>query len=197
MLPTLSLFEPMISVPGLSYLPCFITPDQENELAKEIDSQTWILELKRRVQHYGYVYDYKSRRLDSSQYLGPMPNWLNLWCKKLWEKGLFHTQPDQVIVNEYLTGQGISPHIDCIPCFGDTIASLSLGSTSAMDFIHPTQGKSSHLLEPRSLLILTQEARYAWKHGIAARKQDSFQGVPFKRERRISLTFRTRRHHKF
>ncbi|MGL5784827.1 MAG: alpha-ketoglutarate-dependent dioxygenase AlkB [Alphaproteobacteria bacterium] len=122
-----NLFEPTLSVPGLSYLPCFITPDQENELIEEIDSQTWILELKRRVQHYGYVYDYKSRRLDSSQYLGSMPNWLNLWCKKLWEKGLFHTPPDQVIVNEYLPGQGISPHIDCIPCFGNTIASLSLG----------------------------------------------------------------------
>ncbi|MGL5784826.1 MAG: alpha-ketoglutarate-dependent dioxygenase AlkB [Alphaproteobacteria bacterium] len=61
-----------------------------------------------------------------------------------------------------------------------------------MDFIHPTQGKIAHLLEPRSLIILTQEARHAWKHGITARKQDNFQGLQFKRGRRISLTFRTK-----
>ncbi|MGL4371862.1 MAG: alpha-ketoglutarate-dependent dioxygenase AlkB, partial [Alphaproteobacteria bacterium] len=84
---------------------------------------------------------------------GPMQNWLNLGRKKLWEGGLFHAQPDQVIVNEYLPNQGITPHIDCIPCFGNTIASLSLGSASVMDFIHPTQGKISHLLDPRSLLM--------------------------------------------
>jgi alkylated DNA repair dioxygenase AlkB len=41
-------------------------------------------------------------------------------------------------------------------------------------------------LESRSLLILTCDARYKWKHGIALRKSDN--GV--KRQRRISLTFR-------
>lgn len=41
-------------------------------------------------------------------------------------------------------------------------------------------------LEPRSLLILKDDARYQWKHGIAAGKSDN--GV--KRQRRVSLTFR-------
>lgn len=41
-------------------------------------------------------------------------------------------------------------------------------------------------LEPRSLLILKDDARYKWKHGITSRKSDN--GV--KRQKRVSLTFR-------
>lgn len=46
--------------------------------------------------------------------------------------------------------------------------------------------KKNIYLESRSLLVLKGDARYKWKHGIAARKSDN--GV--KRQRRISLTFR-------
>lgn len=97
--------------------------------------------------------------------------------------------PDQIIVNEYLPGQGISEHIDCTPCFGGTICSLSLGSSCLMDF---TKGalKQSILLEPRSLLILKSDSRYLWKHGIASRRIDKLRSLQIKRERRISLTFR-------
>jgi alkylated DNA repair dioxygenase AlkB len=185
-----SLIEPTTLVPGLTYIPKFITLEQEGALMAKIDAQPWSLELKRRVQHYGYAYDYKSRRIDPKHYLGDLPNWLDFFCRKLWNQGLFQTCPDQVIINEYLPGQGISPHIDCIPCFEDTIASLSLGTASVMDFLHPTKGQASQLLEPKSLLILQHEARYTWKHGIAARKRDVLQGIWFERGRRVSLTFR-------
>ena len=43
--------------------------------------------------------------------------------------------PDQLIVNEYQPGQGISAHIDCEPCFKNTIVTVSLGSVYEMDFI--------------------------------------------------------------
>lgn len=39
----------------------------------------------------------------------------------------FPHRPDQVIVNEYQPGQQIAPHIDCVPCFGSVVASLTLG----------------------------------------------------------------------
>ena len=35
-------------------------------------------------------------------------------------------------VNEYLPGQGIAQHVDCVPCFGGTVASLSLLSPCTM-----------------------------------------------------------------
>lgn len=77
------------------------------------------------------------------------------------------------------------------PCFGDTIASLSLGSACVMDFTNVTGEKQSHLLEPRSLLILSGDARYHWQHAIPARKSDKWNGQSIPRARRISLTFRT------
>lgn len=189
-----NLFEPINpakGIPGLTYLPNFITPAQEAELVTMIDQQPWLSDLKRRVQHYGYKYDYQARNVTQSLALGPIPAWLEVYCEGLYEQGLFPAKPDQVIINEYQPGQGIASHIDCIPCFEGTIASLSLGSPCVMDFTHSkTNEKIAVLLEPRSLCILSGDARYVWKHGIAGRKTDKHQGIGFSRGRRISMTFR-------
>jgi alkylated DNA repair dioxygenase AlkB len=145
------------------------------------------------VQHYGYRYDYKARSVDpSSMYLGPLPNWITPFIqKKLFKDNLVEQAPDQLIVNEYEPGQGISPHIDCVPCFAETIISLSLGSSALMVFSHGSTGEQvSLLLEPRSLLIMKGEARYQWKHSIPGRKTDIHQGEIIERRRRVSLTFR-------
>ena len=60
-----------------------------------------------------------------------------------------------MIVNEYVAGQGISAHIDCIPCFGDKIISLSLGGAITMDFTRKDL-KHNLRLAPRSLLIFNE-----------------------------------------
>lgn len=190
-LPLFQESDPSI-ISGLSYVSDYISTALETVLIEQIDSQPWITELKRRVQHYGYKYDYKARGITQDLCIGAIPDWLAGLCADLQGQGYFAQTPDQVIINEYQPGQGISPHIDCVPCFGKTIASLSLGSPCVMDFTHPkTSAKSSMLLEPRSLLALSGEARYAWQHGIAARKTDRFNGHMISRTRRISLTFRT------
>lgn len=51
-------------------------------------------------------------------------------------------------------------------------------------------------LPARSLLLLRGEARYAWSHGIAARKSDVVDGRLVLRRRRLSVTFRQVRRHK-
>lgn len=54
------------------------------------------------------------------------------------------------------------------------------------------KNEEAHLyLAPRSLLVLSGEARYAWYHGISTRKIDKVQGDFNFRRRRVSLTFRT------
>jgi len=178
-------------VKGLTYIPDFITPAEEAVLLNTTDQQPWLTDLKRRVQHYGWKYDYTSRRVDEPMRLGPLPDWLMDYCQRLYDEGHFPKLPDQVIINEYQTGQGIASHIDCVPCFEEMIASISLGSSCIMEFTNPaTEDKINHLLEPRSLLIFSGDARYQWKHGIAARKTDKYQGQTIQRGRRISLTFR-------
>lgn len=182
---------PMPSIPGLRYIPEYITRQEEAALIRTIDAQPWITELKRRVQHYGYRYDYKARSVTPESRLGPLPEWLMPYCARVHADGHFPKVPDQVIVNEYQPGQGIAPHIDCVPCFTDTIASLSLGSSCIMEFTHvETEQKIPMMLEPRSLVILSDDARYRWQHAIPHRKSDRYNGQTFPRSRRLSLTFR-------
>lgn len=174
-------------IQGLVYMPNYISADQEAALIDLIDGQPWITSLRRRVQHYGYRYDYVSKNIQN-QYLGAMPSWLLQLCSSLKGDDIFHEEPNQVIVNEYFPGQGIASHIDCEPCFGEVICSLSLGGVCVMDFINGE--KVPILLEQRSLLVLSKDARYHWRHGIAARKKDIYLGTKILRKRRISLTFR-------
>ena len=178
-------------IEGLTYIPDFITREEERALISSIDEQPWLNDLKRRVQHYGYRYDYKARTVTGDAYLGPLPDWLQPLAQRLYKDGPFPAVPDQAIVNEYLPGQGISAHIDCVPCFADTIASLSLGSPTIMQFTHPHTGeKRDLLLKERSLIVLSAEARYEWTHAIPARKSDIISGIKVNRDRRVSLTFR-------
>lgn len=178
--------ETMPDIPGLTYIPDFITRDEESALIAEIDAQPWLNDLKRRVQHYGYKYDYKARAVTDDAYLGPLPDWIAPVTQKLPFK------PDQAIVNEYLPGQGISAHIDCVPCFDEAIASLSLGSPAIMQFTNPKTGEKQEIfLKERSLIVLSGPARYEWQHAIPVRKADVVGGFKIERKRRLSLTFRT------
>jgi len=178
------------SIPGLTYLPNYIYQVQHDQLIDTIDQQPWLQDLQRRVQHYGYRYDYKARKVDPAMYLGPLPEWVQDLAHRL-EQEYFRVPPDQLIVNEYEPGQGISKHVDCVPCFDRTVASLSLGSTCAMELVH-TKNKTKVvlLLQPRSLLVLQDEARYDWTHAVPGRKSDTIDGQTLLRSRRLSLTFR-------
>ncbi len=176
-------------IDGLIYIPNFITKNEQDSLISEIDSRDWDLSLKRRTQHYGYRYDYTKKKIDKSLHLGELPDFLNKYSESL--RGWFEKSPDQVIINEYYPGQGISRHTDCVPCFSNVVASLSLNSTCIMDFEQwGSSKKKSFLLEPLSLLILDGEARYRWMHAIQPRQEDIWNDKILPRERRVSLTFR-------
>lgn len=96
---------------------------------------------------------------------------------------------------------GIPPHADTHSAFHDPIVSLSLLSDVVMEFRQPADinganGKQVSVLLPRrSLLIMSQESRYGWTHGITPRKIDVYQNddarlSTFHRDTRISFTFR-------
>jgi alkylated DNA repair dioxygenase AlkB len=176
-----------LGIQGLMYLPGVLTPEEQVKVLAEIDKMPWQDDLKRRVQHYGYKYDYKARAVNHSMYIGRLPPFAIEVVQQLMSHGLISGFPDQLIVNEYQAGQGISAHVDCEPCFKDTIVTVSLGSTYEMDFISlESREVCSTLLEPGSALVLGRAGRYQWMHRIRARKSDH--GVP--RGRRVSLTYR-------
>lgn len=173
------------AIPGLRYTPDYLTAADERSLVRAIDEGPWNTEWRRRRQPYGAGYG-------STADVPPIPEWGHHLAARLLADGVTDTPFDQMLVNEYLPGQGIAPHRDYLP-YGRTVVSLSLLSPCVMDFHHPPTGRKARLLlEPRSLLVLSDGARYGWEHGIAPRKKDLWRGARVDRGRRLSVTFRFR-----
>jgi alkylated DNA repair dioxygenase AlkB len=171
---------------GTSYISNFLSNQEQLELISFIDQSIWLSDLKRRVQHYGYKYNYTTKRIDSSLYLGTLPSIFTFLNQKMIDLNLIKSNFDQVIVNEYLVSQGISKHIDCIPCFENEIVILSLLEEweilfSKNDVTMPIP------LAPGSLLLIKDEARYQWRHEIPNRV---FEPSGLERTKRVSVTFR-------
>jgi alkylated DNA repair dioxygenase AlkB len=174
------------AIPGLRYLPQYVTPSEEAALTRLIDVEPWDTSWERRRQPYGVAYGKESAGRE-------IPAWGLRLAERMLSEGICDRLFDNMLVNEYLPGQGIALHRDYSP-FGRTVVSLSLFSPCVMDFRHEKSGrKESLLLEPRSLLVLSDEARYEWQHGIARRKYDRWEGVSIPRGRRLSVTFRLKK----
>jgi alkylated DNA repair dioxygenase AlkB len=180
------------SIPGLYYCDNCITEDEEKELINNINKEKWSNELSRRVQHYGYKYDYKKRKINKDDYLGDLPKWTNNAENKIFDLingnkniNLPYKKFDQLIINEYQSGQGISAHVDCVPCFTDGIITMTVGNSGIMTF--SKDGVSHDVkLKRRSVAILSGSSRYKWTHEINKTKNKNFSDV----DPRISLTFR-------
>jgi alkylated DNA repair dioxygenase AlkB len=175
------------AIAGLSYLRNYVTEAEEAELIRLIDAAPWDTTWERRRQLYGATYG-RGRGVER-----PLPDWGRDLADRIHREGFSERPFDQMLVNEYEPGQGIALHRDYEP-FDRTVVSLSLLSPCVMEFREPRQGqRESLLLERRSLLVLSDAARYAWQHGIARRKTDRWQGKVIPRKRRLSVTFRLRK----
>lgn len=186
-----------LEIPGLDYLPEFLDESEERRIVEEIDRGEWSRELSRRVQHYGWLYDYRRRTVADSMRLGELPTWAATIARRLVRVGVLPEMPDQVIVNEYHGDQGISRHIDG-PRFADGIAMISLLESWEMVFRRDDdrKNKRAFVLERRSVAVMTGEARYEWTHEIPKRKSEPAAATGGGRRgrtprgRRLSLTFR-------
>jgi len=208
--------EPRLhEVPGISglyYFPEFLNSVTQREVMGWIDhgdrKDDWCEDLKRRVLHYGWRYDYRAKT--TNERLGRLPE---IFAKiagrlaMLWLPDgtrLFNQAPDQVLVNEYDNSrpkhkpkpQGIALHTDRTDCFDRTVATISLGDDWEMK-LQPAGGTPNQarriMLVRGSALIMTGDARFKWKHGIQPRKYEKTDenGGRRERQRRLSLTFRT------
>ena len=162
-----------LDVPGLTYVPHFLSEAEERSIIEEIGRVDWSQELRRRVQHYGWRYDYRARHVDPTMRLGSLPGWAAVIARRLVDRGLVPRMADQLIVNEYVGNQGISAHVDSEPSFADGIAMVSLCESWEMVFRekHGTR-KRCYLLERRSAAVMAGDARYRWTHEIPSRKNE-------------------------
>jgi alkylated DNA repair dioxygenase AlkB len=174
-------------IQGLSYRANEISEENEQWLLRELDEKgQWISITNspnsRRVQHYGFLYDYRSGRITEPATAIPSEFFEIFPLAK--ELGM-----NQVIINEYYPGQGISAHTDS-KAYGDTILCYTIGSGATMRFTKGSD-KVDVYVAPRSVYIMEGESRYDWKHEMVARKSDIVDGKKIQRGRRISITFRS------
>lgn len=182
---------------GLMLIEDVVTQEEEKLLLDSVDwsdVESTSSELKyRKVKHFGYEFKYGSNRVDPDAPITPIPDDYKFLQTLFKQHYPVPYEYDQLTINHYLPGQGIPPHIDTHSCFEDTILSLSLGSACIMDFKRGDQ-KAAIYLPPRSLLIMSDEARYAWSHGICPRHNDVVNteaGITTQpRGTRVSFTFR-------
>lgn len=164
-------------VPGLTIMPDFISIKEEKDLLDFVNKQRWRKDLGRRVQHYGYRYDYGTRKPIND--VEDIPEIFNAFIDRLIELELWTTErPTQMIVNEYKSGQGITAHVDHVKWFGPQVATISMGIQVPMEFKRGST-RACTVLKPRSVAVMSEAARYKWSHSISPQKRD---GV------RISIT---------
>lgn len=179
---------------GLTYIPDAVSLEEQTDVIRFCFAQGWDDTLKRKTQQYGYRYDYGGGPLTRCEEI-PM-QLMELFLNQVKRGNPIFTEisskgvPDQVIVNHYEPGQGISAHSDDYRRFGDTIVIFSLMHPVCMTFSHDSHSSIELLLGSGSVLIMQGDSRYNWKHEIKPRLSDTFDGKRVKRDVRISVTFR-------
>jgi alkylated DNA repair dioxygenase AlkB len=161
---------------GLQLIPDFETEANTNELLENIKKCEWSKELSRETLHFGKKYNYYTKTLVDAN---PIPEWFNDILTKV--EVIFKERPTQIIINKYEKGQSIAPHIDHPKLFGAVVASFSIGAEVPMIMTKLGEEMEAIQMPHRSLLVLSHDARYLWKHSLKNNINQT----------RISITFRT------
>lgn len=160
---------------------------ERRNLSEFVSSLKWepVLNAKRKVAQFGYTYPYDRRATLTKTY--PIPDSILAIVSRLGTtvELLKDWVPDQLIINRYEPGEGISKHIDHTRFFGDRIVCFSLGAQTDMVFRRDAQ-KFMQPVTDGSVYIMSGESRYKWTHEMPKRKR--MKGV------RYSFTFRQVQH---
>jgi alkylated DNA repair dioxygenase AlkB len=182
---------------GLYYIRDIINKCDEATIIESLDRCQWRAlsnsANSRVVQHYGYLYDYKTKNIRIP--CDPLPDFLEILrynlthiCNEmhLIQSGNYF---NQCIVNNYNNSQGISTHTD-FRGYGNIIGCFTLNAGAIMIFKKSGESDVELYTEPLSLYIMSKDSRLVWTHEMPSRSSDCVQGTSIPRDRRISVTFR-------
>ncbi|KAF3780782.1 Alkylated DNA repair alkB-like protein 8, partial [Nymphaea thermarum] len=227
-----SLVASDLGIPGIYLWPEFVSKEEEKLLMADsgkilqsegfsIMAMSFFTSQSQAVIYVILVFHYmQTRNVDAKKYLGELPSFACPVLDKIslisCLKAVDKITVDQLTVNEYPAGVGLSPHIDTHSAFDDFIFSLSLGGPCIMEFRKYSEGtwatsreagclkgsepsdaahgpcciRKALFLPSRSMLLMSGEARYAWHHYIPHHKVDIVGSDIIQRGRRVSFTFR-------
>jgi alkylated DNA repair dioxygenase AlkB len=173
-------------LPGLRYEPEFIALDEERQLLEAIgrlplrEAEYRGYTAKRRIVSYGAGYDFDANELRPAP---TVPAWLDsLRARVARRLAVSAGEVTHVLVTEYRPGTQLGWHRD-VPDFASVVG-VSLATACRMRFRPYPLRRGERVvvldLAPRSMYVLTGEARWKWQHGILPTP-----GL------RYSITFRT------
>uniref|UniRef100_A0A182T917 Alpha-ketoglutarate-dependent dioxygenase AlkB-like domain-containing protein n=1 Tax=Anopheles maculatus TaxID=74869 RepID=A0A182T917_9DIPT len=169
--------------PSVYYVPDFITKEEECSIMQAIDrtpKPRWTQLSNRRLINYGGVPHPKGMIAED------IPAWLTRYVDRINQLNVYEEtiKANHVLINEYLSGQGIMPHLDG-PLFYPTITTISCGSHTVLEYYDQIEDSVSEsngslvrnhvasiVLEPRSLLIVKDDMYHKYLHSIAELEQD-------------------------
>jgi DNA oxidative demethylase len=180
--------KPVQELPqGLVFVPEFVSETEQAELLAFVNGvdfrgvQMHGVTAKRRVRQFGWHYSFESFRLTPAD---PVPDvFASIRDRSAALAGIDGSDWEEALLTEYATGAGIGWHRDA-PAFG-IVAGISLLGACRMRFQRSAGNQrltTALQLPPRSIYLLTGEARSGWQHMI-----------PPTKELRYSITFRTLR----
>jgi alkylated DNA repair dioxygenase AlkB len=182
--------EPPVLPEGLVYQANFVSEAEETALLREIrtlplhEAQYKSFTAKRRIMSFGAEYDFGANRLRPGPPLAPF-----LFPLREKVAAWLYIPPEDFahgLITEYRPGTQLGWHRD-VPQFA-VIVGLSLAGPARMRFRpypprrNKREGTFALDLEPRSVYVMRDEARWGWQHSVATTKN-----------LRYSITFRTYR----
>ncbi|XP_014240100.1 alpha-ketoglutarate-dependent dioxygenase alkB homolog 4 [Cimex lectularius] len=180
-----------ITLNGIFLLADFLSPEEEEELLKNMDSLPWeVSQSGRRKQNFGPKCNFKKRKLRIGNFCG-FPKVTEFVQEKFKSVGIlkdFKTVEQCSLEYDPLRGASIDPHIDDCWIWGERVVTVNLLSDTVLTLIKyrgdpnrynlpyaPPFSKTDLSMDNvliripmirRSLFVMTGEARYDWEHQI-------------------------------
>ncbi|OMJ13556.1 Alkylated DNA repair protein alkB-like protein [Smittium culicis] len=136
---------------------------KQAEVTDGLTEDSWLNIQNRKIQHYGRSFDYRKKHIGDSTLVShqkiPVIVQNLIQRARSLHPGLT-CDFDQLTVQKYDPGTGISFHSDSHTAFGPSILIISLKSPILMEFRHPsTKSLVSQDLKPGSLTLMTGDSR--------------------------------------
>ncbi|CAL1380482.1 unnamed protein product [Linum trigynum] len=203
------IWEPVVEIRGLWLCRDFLSPQQQSRLLSALLREGWLGEgSNNQAMRFGNLPCWATELCNSVRDAVVLAEEAAAGGRLLppdilWRQPLF----DQFIANVYQPVEGICAHVDLMR-FEDGIAIVSLESSCVMHFSNVEHeegredaeeedeergkvGKVPVYLPPGSLVLLSGDARYSWKHEINREPGSQFwEGKELNQKQRTSITLR-------
>jgi alkylated DNA repair protein alkB family protein 8 len=146
-----------IHIEGLSVIENFISEEEEEALLNTYgndDNPAWKESLNRRVQHYGFPFNYRTLMVDYTKPTLPLSSLAKVMADKVEHhdlertgKSVIEESINQLTINEYWSNQGIASHIDTEVCFGSKLFVINICGDIVMTMTRKSSSSSSPPIE--------------------------------------------------